>query len=221
LTRLRYACCSSKQFYCSRCSSGFCPLCRKLPKLELNTGELREDRREREPSKFRTCAACKDFEDSADYEYLFEPRCNYHFCFKCILSDYQKYLLARNEIAKQTGIRPDFPFELPCDCELPEAPVLQYLQKSCFACARKLAGSPSFALSNNLRVMEKCLIGGRYLSSSEKLKLRELNDMVLKCDGCDAPLTELLSSEEALKVCRRCFELNKNQVQILEGRQRR
>ena len=60
--------------------------------------------------------------------------------------------------------------------------------------------------------MEKCLTGSRYMSAAEKLKLRQIDQMILKCDGCDAPLTEVLPNHEQLNVCRRCFDLNKSQV---------
>ena len=50
------------------------------------------------------------------------------------------------------------------------------------------------------------------MSAAEKLKLRQIDQMILKCDGCDAPLTEVLPNHEQLNVCRRCFDLNKSQV---------
>jgi len=62
----------------------------------------------------------------------------------------------------QTGIRPEYPFELPCGCELSEPDILRFLQRSCFCCGKRVQGL-SYRLANSLRVMDKCLKRDKYL----------------------------------------------------------
>lgn len=47
--------------------------------------------------------------------------------------------------------------------------------------------------------------------------------MLIKCDGCDSPLTEILASEsgERLNVCKQCYQLNKKQEQVIEQKYHR
>jgi len=43
--------------------------------------------------------------------------------------------------------------------------------------------------------------------------------MLVRCQACDNPLTEVLPNEGELKVCRQCYELNKSEVQNIERQQ--
>ena len=113
------------------------------------------------------------------------------------------------EVGRQTGIRPELPFELPCRCEIPESQIVAFLQLSCYCCAERIGSSLSYRLNNGARVRGKCLEGNMMVQ-----RRKEIVRMLVRCEGCDKALSEPLPSQQNLNVCQVCFHMNKLVEQI-------